>query len=214
MSIIALNGSPKARESATGMLIQHVERMLGKPIETRQAVKLLREDASADMFVELLQEETLLIAFPLYVDSLPAPLIEILTRIEEAAASVKNKPRVYALCNCGFYEGSQCKLALDMARHFAARIGCPWGGGIGIGCGGMLSMRKDDLSRGPMAPVYAGMLDICDAIRDQSALKEDLLISPSFPRFFYRMAGNMSWRRMARKNGVKRLLRAKPHMEE
>ncbi len=214
MKIIALNGSPKASDSVTVMLIAQMERVLGESIETRQAVEFFREGMPESATAGLLKGDALLVAFPLYVDGLPAPLIEVLTRVEKAAASVENRPWVYAICNCGFYEAAHCRLALDMVRHFAVRVGCPWGGGIGIGCGGMLPMFKRDIARGPMAPVFAGMVDLCGAVGKLSALKENLLISPSFPRFLYRAIGDMNWRSMAAKNGVKRQLRARPFLKE
>ncbi len=139
--IAAINGSPKAKESVSSLLIERMEKVLAAKIDVAQAVQLTRPGKAPETVSEtiagMLAADVLLLVFPLYVDSLPAPLIKLLTLMEQAAkASSAPLPKVYAICNCGFYEAEHTRLALKMVRHFALRAGLPWGYGLGIGCGG------------------------------------------------------------------------------
>lgn len=214
MKILAINGSPKAKDSLSGLIIGQLERLYGEPIATYQAARLVREQTPPETLAEALRADALLIVFPLYIDSLPAPLIELLARLARAASDSadgkERKPRVYAVVNCGFYEAEQTEPALAMVRHFARRAGLPWGCGVGIGCGPMLASMGGDWSKGLAAGVHAALWALMDAAR-HGISGPDVFTRPKFPRALYKAAAHMSWRQMAKKNGVGGRLRARPY---
>jgi hypothetical protein len=113
--IVAINGSPKAEGSVSGMFINQIEHILGTKITVYQATKLIRQERISAALSDILQAERLFIVFPLYVDSLPAPLIHLLTLIEQEAVNTSARlPTIYAICNCGFYEAEHTQLALHI----------------------------------------------------------------------------------------------------
>ncbi len=203
--ITALNGSPKARDSVSGMLIDQMARLTGAAIPSYQAVKpSMRVPA-------LLDADALLIVFPLYVDSLPAPLIRALTLLEQAAKTENSRlPTVYAIVNCGFYEAEHNRLALDMVAHFCARAGFPWGYGIGIGGGGIVASQSAHMEKGVASGVYEALRGMADAITRGGERRENVFVTPKFPRFLYKFGGHMGWRQMAKRNGAGALY-AQPH---
>lgn len=207
--IVAINGSPKAADSVSGKLIQKMEGFLNTSIETCQAVKVLRQENPADTVAGLLQADALLVVFPLYVDGLPAPLVGLLSLLEQAAkVSDSPRPVVYAVCNCGFYEAEHTALALRMVRAFAARAGMGYGYGVGIGCGGALGFTE----KGPAENVYAVLRGLAGAIGGPGVgERADVMIVPKMPRFLYKAAGHLGWRQMAKQNGVRGQLFARPH---
>lgn len=211
--ITAINGSPKRTESTSGMLVEKLEEMLNTKIDTFQAVKLIQSEKAEEAAAGILKSEVLLIVFPLYVDSLPAPLIKLLMLVEQAArTSASPLPAVYAICNCGFYEAEHNRLALRMIRSFASRAGLMWGYGIGIGSGGFLQSAGKNMEKGPGANVHAALYSLCEILRSKNVKgSEDVFVTPKIPRFLYKFAGNMGWRQMAKKNGVLEQLDAKPH---
>lgn len=211
--IAAINGSPKAAGSVSGMLIEKMEEILDVKIDVFPATKLIRSEKAPETIAAILEAEVLLIVFPLYVDSLPAPLIKLLMLIQQSAkASNSPLPVVYAICNCGFYEAEHNTLALRMLRCFADRAGLGWGYGIGIGCGGFLSAVSKNIKKGPAANVYEALYSLCETIRiNDSKERGDVLVTPKIPRFLYRLAGEIGWLQMARKNGVLMQLNVKPH---
>ena len=83
--------------------------------------------------------DNLVIASPVYVDTLPSTVLERLKQIESYAQSKSLKLNVYALINCGFYEGEQCKLAIQTIELWSEQCGFNFLGGLGIGAGVMLS---------------------------------------------------------------------------
>lgn len=210
MKITAINGSPKANgQSTSGVLIAQAGKLLREEIKAYRASQLVSGQTPCEALTDLLNSEALLIVSPLYVDSLPSPLIELLTRLEEAARDCEQKPIVYAVVNCGYYEAKHTELALDMIRHFAHRAGLPWGYGIGIGGGGMLLGFAENFEKGPSSSIHCALSEMAAAISNKEAW-QNIFVVPKFPRFLYKAAANLGWRLTARRNGV-RILNSRPY---
>ncbi|MCL1854863.1 MAG: NAD(P)H-dependent oxidoreductase [Clostridia bacterium] len=210
MKVTAINGSPKAEGSISGLIIKHTEQILGEKMQLYHALRLVQGKTAHETVEAILDADVLLVVFPLYVDSLPAPLTELLTRLEDAARCVSVNTRVFAIANCGLYEPEHTALALDMVRFFAERSGFEWGCGLGIGRGGMLASMGKNWSGGPVSGVYAALCNMADAMRDGRREKNGFA-APKFPRFLYIAAANMGWRTQARQNGVRKRLKAQPY---
>jgi len=201
-------------------LIGQIETITQRQATVFQARKLIQQENASDTFGEILDADVLLIVFPMYVDSLPAPLVKVLSRIEQAAAVFKHRvdvpvkpaPKVFAICNCGFYESEQTHLALRMIEHFAIRAGFTWGYGIGIGCGGFLLSQTKGLAKGPAVNVYAALCELSNAMLTDEVNRENLFVTPKIPRSLYKLGGNMGWAQMAKKYGTRNALQAKPHI--
>ena len=184
MRIVAINGSPKTGEGVSAMLIDHIERTIQTEVTVFHAGKMSKQEDLTQELNTIRDANRLLIVFPLYVDSLPAPLIEMFCRIEKSGIfGSESSPKVYALCNCGFYEAEHTSLALQMVERFACRVGLDWGYGLGIGSGGMLPQQAENMARGPLAKVNTALSEFCDDIAASSTSKQNVLVTPTFPRF-------------------------------
>lgn len=214
-SIVAINGSPKAKDSVSSLFIKQIEGILESNITVYQATKLSREENIAEALAVIRQADALLIVFPLYVDSLPSRLIKALNLLEEGLSGKGGQlPTVYAICNCGFFEGGHTRIALNIIENFSAHAGLTWGYGIGFGCGGFLQSQSKNMSKGPAANVYAALQELVRAIQTGGRGKKNVFVAPKIPRFFYEFMGNLGWLYMARKNGVGKLQKAKPHLDK
>jgi len=216
MKLAVINGSPKVSGSTSELIIKQLERHLGEKIDIYHAITLLKQDSAKIVEIgKVLDYDALLIIFPLYVDSLPAPLIEVLSRLENIVKSETSPgnmrlPQIYSVTNCGFFEAEQNSSALKMIEHFATRAGLPWGYGIGIGGGGMLSSMGDNWSGGPVSVVHNALRDMAIAIKNKDS-KQNVFVSPKFPRWLYLLAADIGMRQLAKRNGVKNI-RAKPYI--
>ncbi|MCL2319246.1 MAG: NAD(P)H-dependent oxidoreductase [Treponema sp.] len=215
--IAVINGSPKAKDSVSTLLVDQVKNILETELTVYQATKLKSQDDISAELAQIIQSDVLLFVFPLYVDSLPAPLIKILGSLEHAAKTRGGLlPKVYAVCNCGFYEAEHTRIALEIIGNFCIRTGFRWGYGLGIGMGGILLSVGKNMSRGPAANVYSALAELCksiqDNIADNSSGAHNVFITPNFPRFLYSLGGNVSWRQMAKKYDAQKSLGARPHI--
>jgi hypothetical protein len=234
MKILLVNGSPKPADSASALVLRTLRGKLGTDHDYTEVGA--KDGARAD--AGCMAQDAIVIAFPLYVDSLPSRLLEWLLSFEAAVAEEAGGPglrpraatAVFAVCNCGFHEGLQTRSALRIVRNFARKQGFTWGGGLGIGSGGMLQglasvpegvWIKRRVSEGiswiaggiaawgqsPAAPVERG-LPYGDHDDTERSLR---FVSHAFPRFAYRLAAHAEWRKAGRGNGLKaRELRARP----
>lgn len=142
-------------------------------------------------------------AFPLYVDAIPSHLLSRLCEMERLGINNKNI-HVYAIVNCGFFEGKQNCNALAILKNWCDKVGLVWGTGIGFGGGGALEyMNGVPLGKGPkgtLAKAYTGLKNV---ILSQTS-KEDIYTSIGFPRFLYKVGAESGWKQMIKANGGKK----------
>ena len=154
---------------------------------------------------QLAECDALVFAFPLYVDGIPSHLLNSLIQLETYLATIKEKEiMVYSVVNCGFYEGHQNGLTIEMVQNWSLRAGLEWGQGVGIGAGGMLSMlRHIPIGYGPMKNLKKAFTELTNNILNRAS-GESIFITANFPRFAYKLAGEMEWRQAIKANGLKR----------
>jgi hypothetical protein len=209
---VIINGSPKAKGSASSIFIDKIKKNLINPI-VYQASQIIQEKDSTNLS-DILNADVLLFVFPLYVDSLPAPLIKVLTMIEQKIANKSESvPIVYAICNCGFFEAKHTRLALDILKNFSISSGMSWGYGIGIGAGGLIASESENMAKGPATDVYTVLLEFAKDMQNE-VKKENVFVTANMPRFLYKFGGNLSWYQMAMKNGPVKPFKVKPQEYE
>lgn len=197
MTALLINGSPKSRDTASGVLLGDLKARLPEGVSTRE-LSLRTAALSGEALEQFRQAGAWVFAFPLYVDSLPSHLLSCLVELERSLSGTPGKT-VYALVNCGFYEGIQTAPAMEVMANWCARTGFVWGGGIGVGGGGALT-ELPDTEKGPKAPVYHALAILGERIAGQGT-GENLFCSIAFPRFLYQMAAQMGWRKKIKANG-------------
>lgn len=207
MRIALINGSPKVKRSASGELLEDLRCCISgraEIVELGLHSTVVPEEGSE----ELQDTDAWVFAFPLYVDGIPAHLLSCLMQLEQEQVKKREIP-VYGIVNCGFYEGIQAEYALKLLQNWCVKAGFIWGGGIGVGGGGGLeSMPRTESGHGPRAPIDKALGVLADKILQCEAqanceAQENQYVSVAFPRFLYKMAAQMGWRRTIRANGGK-----------
>ena len=146
--------------------------------------------------------QALVFAFPLYVDSLPSHVIRALESLAELFREIAEKPTVYAVVNCGFYEGQQAHIALQVMENWCSQTGFLWGRGLGIGGGGVFSATEESpVGQFPKREIGKALAVMGQSV---SALEsgKTLFVNCDLPRFVYRQAAESQWKKRAQNNGV------------
>ena len=230
---LLLIGSPKpARSTSLSLGTALAERLTkrGCSVETVGLVKALKTEETTQALLERLDTaELVILAAPLYVDSLPALVIKAFERyavhrslLETAAAGpgpratgASGPRRFAALVNCGFPEAQQCTTALAICRLFARDAGFVWSGGLAFGMGGSVDGRP--IERGPLARTAVPALDrTAEALAQGAGIPQEavaLAAKRSMPLPAYLLAGNVNWRFQARGKAGGRSLKHRPHAD-
>jgi hypothetical protein len=219
MNVLILTGSPKGRVSASFSLASKLaeglrENDVSVSLESVHA-GLRTEEGTRRLLDAVDGTDLVVLAFPLYVDSLPAPLTRLLELVAERRSGVASPgtPRLAAIVQCGFPEAHQCDTAVGICRLFAERTGMRWAGALAMGMGGSIG---GDIRRLP-----GGGKNILDALKmaAESLAKGDAIVAeattlfarPLMPRWLYTMVGNLGWRKQLRKNKARRPLTYRPY---
>lgn len=199
MKIAFINGSPKIKNSASKEYLKLCQQQLG-PHHTYVELHPSIECISAEELNNLNEVDVILCAFPLYYDGIPGHLLENLHIIEAYTQHTPLRAKIYVIVNAGFYEGEQCRYAIDLMKQWTIKSKLSWGMALGIGAGSMLAfMKQVPLHRGPRKSLGRGFDVLIQAINTQSTAP-DFFISPVFLRSLYILLVHMSWIKQGKKH--------------
>lgn len=204
---LLLVGSPKGLKRGSSatlgeLLFDHLEKRginadalhIHAALRSREPQILRRAIAGADLVV---------LATPLYVDSLPAPVIWAMEQLATEALPEQSRahPRRFAaLINCGFPEPSQNATCAGICRQFAQSVGFEWAGALAFGGAGAPTRRVRRTIELAAVALAAG----------EVIPEETYSPKPVMPLRLYPLA-NFVWNRQARRQGTKENLRATPY---
>lgn len=202
MKLFFINGSPKAKNSASEKLLESLKKLFPDDYLISD-YNLRKQQVDIKVIEQIAECNSIVLAFPLYVDGIPSQLLNCLYQMETYFKSNPNPDiKVYTLINCGFYEGSQASLALEMVRNWCQKAGIRWGQGIGIGGGGMLSSVSGTLGgQGPNKDLGIALNSLTKNISASSS-DDNIFTSPNIPRFVYKVGGDFGWNQQIKSNGL------------
>lgn len=120
INVCFINGSPKANpKSNSDHFIKELSWYFNNNINTSEyyASKIVNDTAVLD---KICLSDKIIFVSPLYADTLPSHMIEFMTILQKymTHSNISNI-EVYGIINCGFFEGIQCRHALDMFKYFS-----------------------------------------------------------------------------------------------
>ena len=215
--VLLLVGSPKAAgrsvsEALGGYVIDKLEARGWSDRTIFIRASLQSDGGRAALLSGASDADLIILSFPLYVDSLPAPVIRAMELIAEHG--LRENVRFAAIANCGFPEASHNNVALGICRRFADAAGLEWAGGLALGMGGALSGKRLQ-DQGPMAGKIIKSLDLAvEALFNGDFVPDEairLMAKPIIPGCMYTIVGNLSWYKQAKRYGVRDRLRDRPY---
>lgn len=198
--ILMLNCSYKTNGSNTQYFLELLNHALAdKETEIVSIRKVLNSDIR-EFASNLEQAEAFVVGAPLYVDGLPAQAVKLMEMLLECnSGQFAGKP-VYAVSNLGFYEGAQICNLFDIVKNWSARMGMPYGGGLAIGAGPMISTLKAlPLKTGLNKDIGAGLDLLAHTILKGSSM-ENYYAKTGIPRFIYQQAAHINFRKTLKNN--------------
>ena len=218
MKAVLLIGSPHGFKSTSNSLGTYLlDKLQGGGYEVSkvhaQAV-VYSQEKEAQMLAQVADSDLLVLAFPLFVDCLPAALILALEKIANSRKTTA-KPkstRVLAIVNNGFPDSSQNATAISICKQFAKETGYEWAGGLMLGAGQMINGAP--LEKAPMMKNVKKALDLAaqNLLEGSTVSNEatELMAKSVMPKFLLTMFANMSWKSMAKPYGAQKKLRDRP----
>lgn len=208
--VVLLNCSFRGEKSNSNYFLGLLEQQLDVPCER---ISLAKMKNFGELKSKLAEADALVLGMPLYVDSVPAQVIDLMERLYEEKSEELEKLHVYVVTNLGFYEASQTKIELAVVKNWCDKMGMTYGGGLAIGAGEMMGgLRNVPADQGPNREMGEGLKTLATAIKERAAI-EDIYTEPTgFPRRMYLMAAQMNWAPQAKKFGNKKrdILRKRP----
>lgn len=226
---ILLIGSPKGKNSSSaslgGYLLKKIEEYEIE-VETIHLYSEISTEVKTIKFFEKLKEsDYIILAAPLYIDTLPAKVSRALNLIVEnkntinanSGDSIKAKAFI-AVVNCGFPEAEQNKIALKVYQQFAKEADFKYLGGIAVGMGGAVSGKSLSEMGGMVKNLIKGFDQAAEDILKGKKLSEAVIEETSKPmisqKWLYTLFGNLSWKFQAFQNGVYLKMKDKPYQNQ
>ncbi len=198
MKIIMICGSPKKEQSTSHFLLQALKDKMNTGNEI--TINQMKEYRDYNKITyDMINADAIILAFPLYVDGIPASFLDALQNIEKVKKENSNT-FVYPIVNNGFYDAKQNKIAIQMIWKWCDKCGFQKGTGMGVGAGGMIKMAP--VGRGPSVNLGRAYEKLIKDILELCS-RDTMFIEPNFPRILYKLAAHGNWRASVKKNGLK-----------
>jgi len=218
---VLLVGSPKTHKSNSNSLGSYLfEQMRSHSVET-ETIYLHTTVRSPEKMNALFQavdnSDLITLAFPLYEDTLPSPVIEVLERVaaHRRANEVSHRPLFTAIANCGFPEAQHNANAIAVCEAFARQAKLHWAGGLAMGGGEQIGGR-------PLAEIGGQTIRLRKALdmaavalvqgRNIPKAAQELMSKPVIPAIAYRLMGEFIWKQRAKPYGAGKLLKLQPYL--
>jgi len=232
---LLLIGSPKIKKTSTSSVLGNIflDRLKKNGWSTDSLTlkkDLLDEKGQSALFSKINKADFIILAFPLYIDSLPFLVTKALELIFEHRDELQNlnKKQIFPIINCGFPESYQNALALSICHNFAVKCGISWNGALAMGAGEALCSgepidKGSSFSRPPGNHIIKALNLAADSIASTNPVPKNAqaIISkspiPFLPfnlwRWFFIKLGNMFWQKQSNENGVSNQEMLKRHYD-
>jgi hypothetical protein len=219
-------GSPRCETSNSEAIGTYLMERLGEQGVAWAKVytfRLNRTPTSQQKFLDAVDgADILVLASPLYIDSIPSFTIRAMELINEHRKSMDDpkKQGLFVIINCGFPEAAHNKVALEIYRQFAFESGIAWEGCANVGCGMAIDSRPLKAVGGMARNLMKGLDLAARSLAGDEPVSEEaqrLASMPFLPLFLLRFitvaAGKSEWNKQARANGAEKMMYAKPYEE-
>lgn len=214
MRTLFIIGSPKTGGSASRHLVDELADRLvahGGDVSFAHGLKAIRsESATEELYAEAERADLVVLAFPLYVDSLPAPLTRVLELLAKRGGLAGK--RLAVVVQCGFPEAMQCDTAVAICRTFGRKAGMRWAGAMRMGMGGSIGEGLDKVPGGGNVKQALDLAAVA-IVRGEAIPAEagELFAKQLMPAWMYLTIGNLGWHVQLRQHRARRPIAFRPY---
>jgi hypothetical protein len=217
---VLLVGSPRTKKSTSASLGGYLcEQLNARGIETQTIqiyTSLYSQERMKAMLDAIDHTDLIFLAFPLYVDSLPAPVTATLEKIAAHRSNNQSPVRFAAITNCGFPGANHNDTALAICSEFARQNRFEWLGGLSLGAGeGIVHGIPLNELDGRAIPLKRALDLAAEALAGGNPIPQsakDLLAKPIIPNWMYTLNGRFGWRQAAKQYGMQKELKRQPYL--
>ena len=213
---LLLVGSPKRKKSASFLLGNYLLnefKMHGIKTRTFMIIDLIRFNDKLSLFFNLLRtHDVLIMSQPLYVDSLPYPVIKAMELIHENQEALQlHGKRLLGIFNNGYPEPHHNDVAAEILKNFTDTVGMHWLGFLALGMGGVITPKNFKLlGRNPQKALRMTAQAIIHGNNVPLKAKK-LMEKKLLPKWLYKFFAHRAWKSHAKKYGCYDQLFSTPH---
>lgn len=186
-----INGSPKLTNSNSNYFLNK--------LSPKNKIKFVYKDKFSEILKSIKKVDTIILAFPLYVDGPPNKVIELFEYIKNNKINIKNK-KIYTIINCGFWEAKQNRTASLIVEDFAINNGAKYMGSFNIGAGEIIGKcDKKKIYRLASLPFLIKIRKFKARINKGKKVTLETTIRPMTKRLYVYLA-NCNWKKQMIKN--------------
>ena len=220
-NILVLVGSPKGASSTSNSLGDYLISQLeqsGLNVGKEYVYKLVRKEEGQKKLLNKVEEaDMIILAFPLYVDCLPAGVIKALELIADRRKSKSDRETqgFAIIINCGFPETQHNNTAVAICKIFSREVGFEWKGALSLGMGGAIGGTSLEERGGMVRNVIKGLDLAAQALaegKDIPVEATEFFGKKFIPISLYTKMGNLGWNRQAKKFGVRKKIEDQPYL--
>lgn len=169
-------------------------------VHLRNTVKLRRPSAALNE--TLADADLLVLATPVYIDSVPALVMRALCDLVDLEPP--GRPAFVPIVQCGFPELAHNALALRTLERASRAAGLRWAGHLAVGGAGAID-GAPIAATGLLTPLHHALREASTALGLTGAIPEaatEAVAAPLMPARVYRWAGQAGWIAQAIKHGA------------
>jgi len=222
MKLTVFNGSPRGYRSNTRILLEHFLKGFSKTEGNKHKAYYLNRVKEEDQFKRAFAEaECVLLAFPLYTDSMPGVVKSFIEALEPFAGR-KSNPALGFIVQSGFPEAAHNRMVERYNEKLASRLECAYLGTIVKGGAEGIQVQPPRMTAKLFTRFYElGRVFGRDGYFDQSRI-EELAKPERLSRgvlLLLQLLGptgllNFYWNKQLKKNGAYSRRFAAPYLEK
>jgi len=186
MQLTIFNGSPRGKGGNTAVILEHfLKGFVETPGNGSDIIYLSKAKEPATLSSAFFKTEAALVAFPLYVDSMPAKVKDFFEMLEPLCDRGEN-PAIMFLIQSGFQEAVHLRFLERYLEKLSKRLKCRYLGTIvkgGSEKGGFVSIRNMPNSR-LFKTTLQRVYEIGRSFGASGALDTDILAQLAVPERF------------------------------
>ena len=187
-----INGSPKVINSNSSYFINIITKNLDE-----YNIFELKKGNYNNIIDSINKSKTIILTFPLYVDSPTSITLSFLDYIIDNKITLKDK-YLYTIINCGFREGEQNITALNIIKRWCEKVEATYKGAILIGAGEIVGKKKYKFISNK---ALKNLKEFSNIIKENKT-KEIITTMNLLNDKIYCILANLSWNKKGRINNL------------